>query len=42
MTSRMAGGGAVEMTSEFPIGLSSWMVAPFLREEVEEEGAFLG
>lgn len=34
MTNRM--GIVVKMTSEFMIGLSGWMVAPFLRE-VEED-----
>lgn len=31
-------GLVVKMTSEFLIRLSSWVVSPFLREEVEEEG----
>lgn len=38
ITNRM---GGVEMTLEFLIGLSSWRVAPFLREKVDEEWAFL-
>lgn len=33
--------GGMEMTLEFLIVLSSWRVAPFLREKVDEEWAFL-
>lgn len=37
ITNRM---GGVEMTLEFLIGLSSWRVAPFLREKEMKSGHF--